>query len=74
MSVVKQLLEFIEFTCIGILLAIIFDFFRAYRKFKIPTSKGTIIQDILYFVIATVIVSLGVINILDSSFRLLLQL
>ena len=64
MSVVKQLLEFIEFTCIGILLAIIFDFFRAYRKFKIPTSKGTIIQDILYFVIATVIVSLGVINIL----------
>lgn len=70
MSVVKQLLEFIEFTCIGILLAIIFDFFRAYRKFKIPTSKGTIIQDILYFVIATVIVSLGVINILDSSFRL----
>lgn len=70
MSVTKQIIEFIEFTCIGLLLAIIFDFFRAYRKFKVPTSKGTIIQDVIYFIIATIIVVLGVINILDSSFRL----
>lgn len=70
MSVIKQIVEFLEFSFIGILLAIIFDFFRAYRKFKVPTSKATIIQDIIYFLIAMVIVTLGVINILDSSFRL----
>lgn len=70
MSVVKQIIEFIEFSFIGILLAIIFDFFRAYRKFKTPTSKATIIQDIIYFLIAMVIVTLSVINILDSNFRL----
>lgn len=69
MSVTKQFIEFVEFTCIGIILAIIFDFFRAYRKFKTPTNKSTIIQDIIYFIIATVIVVLGVINILESNFR-----
>lgn len=70
MSVIKQIIEFLEFSFIGIILAIIFDFFRAYRKFKTPTSKATIIQDITYFFIAMFIVTLGVINILDSSFRL----
>lgn len=70
MSVLGQFIEFLEFFLIGLLLAIIFDFFRAYRKFKIPSSKATIVQDIIYFIIATIVVSIGVINILDSSFRL----
>ncbi|MDO4282481.1 MAG: spore cortex biosynthesis protein YabQ [Clostridia bacterium] len=70
MSVTKQITLFVEFTCIGIILAIIFDFFRAYRKFKIPTNKSTIIQDIIYFVIATMIVVTGITHILDSNFRL----
>lgn len=69
MSVTKQFIEFVEFICIGMILAIIFDFFRAYRKFKTPTNKSTIIQDIIYFVIATIIVVLGVVNILESNFR-----
>jgi len=69
LSVTKQIIEFAEFTCIGVLLAIIFDFFRAYRKVRIPTGMDTIIQDIIYFLIATIIVVLSVINILDSNFR-----
>ena len=70
MSVTKQLVEFLEFFAIGLLLAIIFDFFRAYRKFKTPSNRDIIFQDILYFVIATVIVVLGVVSILNSNFRL----
>lgn len=69
MNVTNQVIEFIKFTGIGIILAIIFDFFRAYRKFKKPTNSELIIQDILYFSIATIIIIVGIINILESSIR-----
>ncbi len=69
MSVTRQIIEFIGFTSIGVILAMIFDVFRAYRKMKKVDNKTLMVQDILYFLIATVIVLLGVVYILESSIR-----
>lgn len=58
------------FFVIGIIIAIIFDFFRSYRSLKRISSIKVIIQDIIYFFIATFVIFWGIINILDSSIRL----
>ena len=58
------------FFIIGIIIAIIFDFFRTYRSLKRVSSMKVIIQDIIYFFVSTFIILWGIINILDSSIRL----
>ena len=55
---------------IGIIIAIIFDFFRTYRSLKRVSSMKVIVQDIIYFFVSTFIILWGIINILDSSIRL----
>lgn len=70
-SVSEQIIDFLEFVMIGILISLIFDFFRAYRNVNKKRSSvvSVMFQDILYFLIATVIIILGIIYILDSSLR-----
>ncbi len=58
------------FFIIGIIIAIIFDFFRTYRSLKRVSSMKVIVQDIIYFFVSTFIILWGIINILDSSIRL----
>ena len=70
MLITTQLFDFIGFFLIGILIAIIFDFFRTYRLLNKTTAFVLIIQVIIYLFISTSIIILGVINILDSSMRL----
>lgn len=70
MSIVTtQLLDFFQFVIIGILISILFDFFRAYRSARKTTSIMVLIQDILYFFIVTIIVIFSIIYILDSDLR-----
>ena len=71
-SVSEQIIDFFEFVMIGILISLIFDFFRAYRNVNKKRSGviSVMFQDILYFLIATVIIILGIIYILDSSLRI----
>ncbi|MEG0873493.1 MAG: spore cortex biosynthesis protein YabQ [Clostridia bacterium] len=69
MYVTSQLIEFLQFVAIGILIAIIFDFFRAYRKLKYISTFGVIVQDIIYFFIATIVIVIGIITLLNSSIR-----
>lgn len=70
MFITSQLIDFINFIVIGITISVIFDFFRAYRKQKSVTITGVIIQDIIYFCIATIIVSVSIIVFLDCDIRL----
>lgn len=70
MYVSEQLIEFIEFLLIGIIIAIIFDFFRAYRKVKNVSFIVLALQDVLYFAIATIILIFGIIYLLSSNIRL----
>lgn len=48
----------------------VFDFFRAYRKFKKFSDKNVLIQDIITFFIIILILIFSIINILDSNLRL----
>lgn len=69
-SVTEQLIEFFEFVFIGIVIALIFDFFRAYRKIKKVKDKSVIMQDILFFLIVSIILVFSNIYILNSDFRI----
>ncbi len=54
-SISEQARLFLVSVQLGIILSIIFDFFRAYRKFKKFSNKIVYIQDFIYIVIITVI-------------------
>lgn len=70
MYVTSQLIDFIEFVIIGAIIGAVFDFFRAYRKVKKTNTALVITQDILFFLIVTVIVIFSIIKLLDSQIRL----
>lgn len=70
MYISNELFTFFKFVLIGIVISMIFDFFRAYRKTKKVSNFSVVIQDITYFFIATTIVTLGIIFFLESSIRL----
>lgn len=70
MLIKSQISDFIGFFVIGMLIAVIFDFFRTFRSLKKVSSTNVILQDIVYFFIATFVIFWGIINVLDSSIRL----
>ena len=70
LSITEQLIDFLQFVLIGVIISIIFDFFRSYRMNKKVSNISVMIQDILFFVIATIIIIMGIVYILDSDLRL----
>ena len=68
--VANQVMNFLQFITIGIIIALIFDFFRAYRTRKKVSNFSVMIQDIIYFFIVTIIIVFSIVNFLDSSLRL----
>ncbi len=70
MYVSNQVIDFLEFVLIGVLIASIFDFFRAYRKIKKVSTLAVMIQDIIYFIIVTIVIIFSIIKLLDSQIRL----
>lgn len=69
-NVMQQLIEFFDFIIIGIIIALIFDFFRAYRKYKKVSNSTVMFQDILFFSIVSIVIIFSIIYILDSNIRL----
>ncbi|MEG2645697.1 MAG: spore cortex biosynthesis protein YabQ [Clostridia bacterium] len=69
MAVSEQLLNFFEFVVIGMIISLIFDFFRSYRRYKKVTIKVLVLHDIIYFVIFTTLITLGVAYLLKTSIR-----
>lgn len=65
-----QIINFLQFVTIGVIVALIFDFFRAYRSRKKVSNFIVMVQDIIYFLIVTIIVIFSIVNFLDSSLRL----
>ncbi len=68
--VTLQLLDFFEFVVVGVIISILFDFFRAYRSARKINNFMVFIQDIIYFFLVTIIIVFSIINILDSNLRL----
>lgn len=69
MYISEQLIEFSKFIMIGIILSVIFDFFRAYRRIKKVSFATVALQDILYFLIVTIILIFSIIFLLNTSIR-----
>lgn len=70
MYVSSQLIDFFEFVLIGAIISCVFDFFRAYRKLNKVTTFKVLSQDIIFFIITTIIIIFSIINLLDSEIRL----
>ena len=70
MSVVKQITDLIFFCILGIIISCIFDVFRALRKMKKKNSIYVVmIQDIIFFVITTIITVIYMIKMLEDNIR-----
>lgn len=70
MSVVKQITDLIFFCILGIIISCIFDVFRTLRKMKKKNSIYVVmIQDIIFFVITTIITVIYMIKMLDDNIR-----
>lgn len=65
-----QLMDFLQFILIGIIVSIIFDFFRAYRIVKKNNNFSVFFQDFIYFFIVTLIIILSIVYVLDTELRL----
>ena len=61
MYVSNQVVDFIEFVLIGVIIASIFDLFRGYRKIKHVSTVSVMIQDVIYFIIVTIIIIFSII-------------
>ena len=68
----SQTIDFIQFIIVGALLATVFDIFRAFRQYKKTNRKFVMIQDIIFFLIASFILIFSIILLLDNSLRLYL--
>lgn len=69
MQISDELITFFKFVSVGIIISVIFDFFRACRKMRKTSSIVVVIQDIIFFFIATVITTISIITMLDSNIR-----
>ena len=70
MSILNQVNDFIFFIILGIVISCIFDIFRTLRKIKNRNSIYVVmIQDIIFFIIITIVSILYMIAILDDNIR-----
>lgn len=66
------MINFLQFIGVGVILAIIFDFFRAYRRYKKVQKGKSVIQNILYFVIAWFIIIFSLLKLINGDIRIYL--
>lgn len=70
MQNISQTEEFLLFCLIGIILSFIFDIFRSIRKNFKSNDLITYIEDIIFLIIVTIIIMLGIIKISNGILRL----
>lgn len=69
MYLTRETIDFFQFIAVGIFLALIFDFFRAYRKYKKVNTNVVVMQDIIYFIITGIVLILVILKFLDGNIR-----
>jgi len=72
MELKEETVTFFTFIIVGIIISIIFDFFRALRKVKRYKEKYISIQDILFFLIISIVLIGTLIYKLEYNLRLYL--
>ncbi len=74
MKIEEETLIFLNFIALGIVIGIIFDFFRAIRKVKKYNLRDIYLQDITFFLIVGIVTAIMLIYNLEYSLRLYLFL
>lgn len=74
MELKEETITFFVFILVGIIIGIIFDFFRALRKIRKYKDKYIYIQDIIFFLIIGMFLSAVLIYNLEDELRLYLFL
>ena len=70
MMIKKELINFFVFLILGIIISCIFVIFRTLRKIKKKNSIYTVtIQDIIFFVLATIITIVCILDIIKDNVR-----
>lgn len=72
MELKEETVTFFVFIIVGIIIGIIFDFFRSLRKVKKYKEKYVYFQDIMFFLIIGIVLSSVLIYKLQSELRLYL--
>ena len=72
MELRDETITFFTFIIVGIIIGIVFDFFRAIRKVKKYKEKNIYIQDIIFFLIIGIVLIAVLIYKLEDSLRLYL--
>ena len=72
MYINNETIDFLQFIGIGVLLALIFDIFRAHRIYKKVDRNMALLQDIIYFVIAWLVIIIALLKLLTGNIRLYL--
>ena len=72
MRLKEETTTFFVFILVGMIIGIIFDFFRALRKTKKYSDKYINVQDILFFVIVGIVLATVLIYNLENELRLYL--
>lgn len=54
-NLAEQTTAFLLFVALGVILCIIYDIFRSYRKVKVPSVISVFVQDVLFFVISSIL-------------------
>ena len=74
MELKDETISFFVFILLGILVGIIFDFFRAIRKVKKYKEKYIYLQDIIFFLVVGIVLASVLIYKLEEELRLYLFL
>lgn len=69
MDLSYQLVDFVIYIIIGNVLCLILDIFRGYRKFKNVSKNILVLQDVIYFFLASITIIFANIFILENNFR-----
>ena len=72
MYINSETIDFLQFIGVGVLLALIFDIFRAHRIYKKVNKKMAIFQDVIYFLIAWLVIIVALLKLLKGNIRLYL--
>lgn len=74
MSLSQETTVFLIFVVMGMLFSIIFDVFRAIRKIRKGKKLSIYIQDIIYFIIIGIILTMLIVNYMNTELRVYLIL
>lgn len=69
---VDETITFFAFILYGFLISIVYDFFRALRRVRKSTYKSVLIQDIIYIIIAVLILVIFIYKYINKDIRLYL--